>query len=287
MSLIDTHRPALLASLHNAEVGNVYYYLGRHEPELYPTLQRIPHTLGLSLYRGMPEMAWVRPLSDGIFQAADIRDSIDHRLANGGPPRLESDRNSSAAYASRYDTLALVTEVPYWRDPRSSDRSLAHVSLFETLAASGKDLADLSAALTDALAAVVGVTVTDTPFLRASRYCATAAAETADEYLRKDSRHDRPATIAEVASVTETVHMLRLRSGGMLLRALEDERQAGNTHAALRSAHERLDARYRLWCAEARKDARQAGLVLNPIRALVATQYAAILATAQHLVKAG
>jgi hypothetical protein len=113
-----------------------------------------------------------------------------------------------------------------------------------------------------------------------------AAAETAEEYLRRESRHDRRATVAEIASTTETVHMFRLRYGGMLLRALEDELQAGNTQAAVRSARRRLDARYRSWCAEAREDAREAGLVRNSIRALVATQYAAILAAADHLAQA-
>jgi zinc carboxypeptidase len=283
MSLIDRHRPALLASLHNAEVGDVYYYVGRDEPRLYPTLQRIPEILGLSLYRGMPEAAWVRPLADGVFRAADIRDSIDHRLASGGPPRLESDRNSSAAYASRQGALALVAEVPYWRDPRSSDATATNVSLVDALAAGGKHMLDLSVVLTDALTDIAGSTITDTPFLRASRYYTAAAAETAEEYLRREPSHERRATVAEAASIIEIVHMFRLRHGGMLLRALEDERRAGNTRAAIRSTRERLAARYRAWCAEAEEDARQAGLVRNPIRALVATQYAAILATAHHL----
>jgi hypothetical protein len=286
MALIDTHGPSLLASLHNAEVGDVYYYLGRHEPGLYPTLHRIPGILGLSIYRGMPEMAWVQPLTEGIFRVADISDSIDHRLANGGPPRLESDRNSSAAYASRRGALALVTEVPYWRDPRSSDATSANVSLVEALAASGKDMEDLSVVLSDALAPLMEMSITDTPFLRASRYGAEVAAETAEEYLRRESRHDRWATVAEIATTTETVHMFRLRYGGMLLRALDDERRAGNTHAVVRSAHRRLDVRYRSWCAEAREDAQQAGLVRNSIRALVATQYGAILAAADHLAQA-
>lgn len=283
MSLIDSHHPALLASLHNAEVGNVYYYIGRDEPLLYSTLQRIPGFLGLSLYRGLPEVAWVRPLADGIFRAADIRDSIDQRLANGGPPRLESDRNSSAAYASRYGALALVTEVPYWRDPRSSNAADTDVRLVDALAEGGRQMSDLNVVLTDALGALEGVDAAATPLLRASRYFAGAAAEMADEYLRREPQHERRATVAEVASISETVHMFRLRDGGMLLRALEIERRAGNTRHVVRAAQTELADRYRAWCIEAAEDARRAGLVLNPIRALVATQYAAILAAAHHL----
>jgi hypothetical protein len=286
MSLIDTVRPVLIASLHNSEVGNVYYYVGRPEPRLYPTLQAIPEVLGLSLYRGMPETAWVQPLADGVYRAADIRDSINHRLANGGPPRLESDRNSSVAYADRYDALALVPEVPYWRDPRSSDASAANISLVDALAAGGERMSDLSVVLATALRAIEGLTITDSPFLRASRYFASAAAETAREYLRGETRHERPATVAEAASISETVHSFRLRHGGMLLRCLDDEWQAGNANPALRSAYDQLAVRYRAWCAEADRDARQAGLVLNPIRALVATQYASILAAAHHLTRA-
>ena len=59
MGLIDAHRPALMASLHNAELGGVHHYLGRAEPGLDPTLQQIPARLGLPLHQGEPEAPWV------------------------------------------------------------------------------------------------------------------------------------------------------------------------------------------------------------------------------------
>src|SRR6185312_4938905 len=112
MRLIDTHRPALMASLHNSELGGAYYYLSRDEPALYPTLQQIPDRLGLPLHQGEPEAPWIPRLADGVFRSLDVRDAYDH-LERAGLAETISGGNSTGSYAERHGTLTLVCELPY------------------------------------------------------------------------------------------------------------------------------------------------------------------------------
>jgi hypothetical protein len=92
----------------------------------------------------------------------------------------------------------------------------------------------------------------------------------------------RPASVAELASLRDSVHMFRLRFAGMLLRALDAELGIGNTTPPIRAQRARLATRYDEWIAEA---AAAGSAEPIPIRSLVANQYAAMVATAHHLAR--
>ncbi|PVZ14722.1 M14 family zinc carboxypeptidase [Actinomycetospora cinnamomea] len=278
MRLIDEHRPALMASLHNAEVGGVYHYLSRPEPTLHPALQAIPGQVGLTLHRGEPEAPWIPLLAEGIYRALDIRDAYDHLELTGEHGTLAGG-NSTGAYAARHGTLTLVSEVPYWRDDRLGDDSPSGAGRAGLLTAAGRDVADLATVLTGTLDAVAG-TVHDSPFVRATRFFAPFLADTAADLTRRGGEPDRGATVAEQASLTELVDMSRLRYAGMLLRALDAEVALGNVRPAVRAARAILDERFTAWCAEA---AGRAPTDTVPLRDLVAVQAASVLAAADHL----
>ncbi len=121
----------------------------------------------------------------------------------------------------------------------------------------------------------------ESPFLRASRYYAPVIAEQAGgvEQRRAATDPERAATIAELASLADVVHMFRLRYGGMLLRALDAEIAVGNVRPTIRAARRELTAHYAGWCAAAVDP----GAVAIPLQSLVAVQYGSVLATAAHL----
>ena len=85
MRLIDRTRPALLGSLHNAELGGAYYYLSRPEPALHPVLQELPESLGIPLDRGEPESPTSTVYADGIYSAMSVAEIYDHAEAAGDP----------------------------------------------------------------------------------------------------------------------------------------------------------------------------------------------------------
>jgi zinc carboxypeptidase len=281
MRLIDAHRPALMASLHNSELGGAYYYLSRAEPALYPVLQEVPARLGVPLHRGEPEAPWIPRLAAGIFRSLDIRDAYDH-LERDGLAETVSGGNSTGSYAERHGTLTLVSELPYWSDPRIADTTPTDLAYGEPLRVHGRRMADLGATMAAVLAEVEGATSVESPFLRASRYYARIAADLGADMLRRADRADprRRSTVAEQVSTEDAVHMFRLRYGGMLLRALDAEHAVGNLRPAVRRARAGLAGTYAGWCAEA---ALATPAETIPIRSLVATQYAAVAAAAAHL----
>lgn len=285
MHLIDRHRPVLMASLHNGEYGGVYYYLSRNDRRLITALQQVPAELGMSLYRGVPESGWAHDLSDGVYRSLDIRDSITYDRA-AGRSHPAGIGNSSTAYAARHGTLSVVTEVPYWRDPRTSDPTPTDLPLATALAAGGRRLGELGDALSTTLTALNGLLRTDSPFLRAGRHFAYAATADARDHARRAAElpPGRMATIAERASIEDSVHLFRLRNSGLLLRALDEEIAKGGTHPRLQEAHGDVAERRVGWSAEAARGAAEAGVVRNPIDAMVAVQYGAILAAAGRLV---
>jgi hypothetical protein len=286
MRLIDEHRPALLAALHNAEIGDVFYYLGRDEPALIDTLQRIPGALGMSLYRGIPESGWVHHLAAGVHHSLDILDSVAYDR-DAGRVADEPTGNSSSTYAARHGALALITEVPYWRDPRTSDSSPGPIPVAESLTHRSKRLGELGAVLDAALGTIEKLGLPETPLLEAARHFSRTAAADAADALRRAALlpPGRTATVAELASNENSVHLIRLRTTGLLLRVLDPEMVADDPHPAIRSAHAELTDLRASWSAEVMRNAAAGGVTRNPIEAMVAAQYGSVLATADHLAR--
>jgi hypothetical protein len=282
MRLIDRTRPAFMCSLHNSELGGVYYYLSQQLTELYPTLQAIPAHLGLPLHRGEPESPSMVRWADGIFPEMRSDRIYDYRESLGEDPSSMRSGASSSEYASQYGTLTLIGELPYWSDPTADDESPTDTSYALALRQQGDGLREFLTLAASVLDTVGAQLSTNSPFVRASRYFVPALSRMPDGNARRadEPAAQRPATVAEVASCADVVHSFRLRYGGMLLRALDGELAIGNGTPAIRAERARLADSYARWCelAEAATPAEPL-----PIRSLVATQYAAMLATARQV----
>ncbi|MGH8968067.1 MAG: M14 family zinc carboxypeptidase, partial [Actinomycetes bacterium] len=235
MRLIDDTRPAFMCSLHNGEFGGVYYYLSSPEPPLYDTLQAIPRAVGLALDTGEPEVAYAEEFADGIFSMIRNEDAYEFMLGAGLDPQPPAG-TSSADYASKYDTLTLVSEVPYWTNPASGDVSPTDLSYADALAARARGLHEMATVLADVLTTVTPELTTESAYLRASRAFVPMMSESASaaEHRSRLAETNRPATAAEVFSCDDLVHCFRLRYGGMLLRALDAELATGNASPLVR-----------------------------------------------------
>ena len=120
--LIDQLRPEFMVSLHNSELGGAYYYLSRPETELYPVLQEIPPSVGLQLDRGEPESPEIVEVRRGdLTPAAGSRPSTTRWSSRAGTYPDFAGGDGSGGYAERYGTLTMLSEVPYWHHPDSSD----------------------------------------------------------------------------------------------------------------------------------------------------------------------
>ncbi len=281
MRLIDEHRPALVASLHNSELGGAYYWLSRAEPALHPILQAVPRHLGIPLDRGEPEAPDLVLLDDAIYEATALATVYERTVARG--ERWQFDGGSTTWYADRWGALMLVSELPYWHDPRAGDTGAADVSYRAALAANGTAIREVGALLDRTLAAVAGrLLAPESPFWRAARFYAGVLNDVGPARLDRSRAPaaDRPATVAEATSLALNVHEWRLRYAGILLRALRGEAAVGNVRPAVRTALAEVEERYAQWLMD---DAETAELEPIEIRRLVAVQYAATIAAAAHL----
>ncbi|MFT4122406.1 MAG: M14 family zinc carboxypeptidase [Microbacteriaceae bacterium] len=282
MRLIDDVRPDLLVSLHNGEMGGVYYYISRPDPELQDVLTRLPAALGLPLAIGEPESPFLAEHGPAIFGLGPISQAYDYLEALGVDPVPQIGGSSSSEWAARHGTFSLVAELPYWSHPDSDDRTAIAESYGELVARTATDLAEVGAVLGDILAEAEPHLELVSPFLRASRAFVPVLGGIAETDLARAvlPEADRPATVAERFDREDLVHCFKLRYGGMLLRALTAQTAAGLASPELHRIRARLAAIYEGWIT-APNIAQDAQPI--PLATLVGVQYGAILAAAARI----
>ncbi|QCR18100.1 M14 family zinc carboxypeptidase [Agrococcus sp. SGAir0287] len=282
MRLIDATTPDLLVGLHNAELGGVYYYVTRPLEGIVDALHAIPAALDLPLDAGEPESPDLEALAQAVYRAPLSSEHYDYLESLGLDPSTEVGGGGSADYIARHGTFGLIAELPYWSHPDAVDASGSGRRYRDVIAEKSQALADLGAVLQSALDEAEPDLPVATPFLRASRAFVPAMAHIAASEAARLPLLDpeREATVAEVFSNADVVRMFQLRFGGILLRAIDAEVQAGTAPVRLRRVRERLAARYAAWCAAA--DAVE-GLQPLPIASLVGVQVASTLAASSLL----
>jgi hypothetical protein len=280
MRLIDDTRPDLLVSLHNGEMGGVYYYLSEDLPDVIDTLHAVPASLGLPLDTGEPESPYLRELAPAVFAMDGIETAYDYLEGLGVDPGEHIHGASSAAWAMRHGALCMVAELPYWSHPDADDQTQTSESYADLLRRCADDLGASGAELQEILDDASPMLTIESPFLEGSRaFIPMIAGMTDTDRARADREPaDRTATVAERFGCEDLVRCFRLRYGGMLLRALEAETTAGTAPAPLRRLRDRLAQRYATWQAD-----EATGAEPIPISKLVGVQFGAILACASHV----
>ncbi|MBA8794192.1 hypothetical protein FHX74_001797 [Friedmanniella endophytica] len=284
MRLIDAVRPDLYVSLHNGEFGGVYYYLSRRVPSLTETLHAVPASLGLPLDVGEPESPYLQTYAPAIFGTGTIADAYDYLDRLGLDAAAQISGSSSGEYAAqRHGTLGLVAELPLWSHPAADDLTVTDESYAELVRRTATDLRALGDRLQHTLDAAEPLLGIESPFRRASRVFVPMLGELAGMDLARADLEEaqRPATVAERFGREDLVRCFGLRHGGMLLRALDVEAEAGTAPVTVRRLRGELGADYARWQAAAAADVSDAWLV--PIERLVGVQLGAVLAAAAHL----
>jgi hypothetical protein len=286
MRVIDDVRPELMVSLHNAELGGVYYYVSEEVPGAVDALHAVPRTLGLPLDVGEPESPSIRSIAPAVFHMSSTREEYDYLESLGLAAATMVGGESSSAYARRHGTVSLVAELPYWSHPLADDTTPTSADYADVVRAKGEELVDLGATLTGLLDDARPDLTLRSPFLRASEAFVPMMGEGGRAELLRAERPElrRAATAAEVFSNEDVVRCFRLRFGGMLLRALDAEVHAGLATARVRRVAGRAREVYDGWVAEADS---LTGLTVLPVEQLVGVQYGATLAMSRVLAARG
>jgi hypothetical protein len=283
MRVIDELKPELMASLHNAGFGGVYYYLSRAAEPLYDTLHALPAWEGLPLQLGEPEVPYARPFAPAIFPTLRVAAGYDYVEQNGGDPTATGIAGASSfEYAEPYGTFSIITEVAYFDEPRVNDQTPTGVRRRDAIL-QGLDLGDEGGdTLRAHLDAVAKDLKGDSPFAHSVDWWAGLGKlrEAERSWATTSPETERPATVAELFSSIEQTQFLRLLGLGMLLRMLEGEIAIGNGTPAIRAQLIESTRVFEAWA-----DRLEGSLAMRvvPIRKLVAVQLGAVLAAAEYL----
>ncbi|MFJ6725392.1 M14 family zinc carboxypeptidase [Streptomyces sp. NPDC091281] len=220
MDSIDELQPDLMPSLHNSDTGGVFYYLSRDTGDLARRLSSLPPLYGLTLDAGDPESPGAPLYAPAVFGQWDTPEEIDYLIAHDEAPDNWSAGDSSFSYARKYATTGLVAEVPLWSDSTFGDTSASSVHLDELRRREHATTQRTLQILGDAYDKAAPHIDAESPFARACRD------RLASRLVHQNPAADRMATKAELASVTQSRHLLRLRYGSMLVRLLASTRSA-------------------------------------------------------------
>lgn len=277
MGVIDTIRPDLMCSLHNAEFGGVYYYITDDRPDTARALAALSECTGipLQLASADPDLSEIRRSGPGVFVWPSLESMRQDLFAGDESPTYAS----SLHHAGRYGTFSLIVEVPLWSDARSADGSDCGQWRSEILTATAGMLGDISpriGALVDL--ALRSPAVPTSPFARSLAYLrrsTTALADALHEQVGQGG--DTRATVAERFATRQVVHALRLRACGTVLRLLDGELAIGNHTPAIRVARSALEELFDIWADEAEIEAPGTHV---PLSRLLGAQLGAILTAA-------
>lgn len=283
MRVIDTTRPDMLMSLHNSEMGGVYYYLSRPIPQVIDVLERVPAHVGLPLNTGEPEAPHAPVYGSAIYGMVPISETYDYIERLGlDPERHLSGGSGSAEYAGRHGTLSVVAELPFWSHPDADDETPISATYSDVLESMAAAVRDMHARLNGILQRAEPHLTLDTPFRRAAHAFIPGAGDAADSTAARAAapESNRPATVAERFGCEEYARSFKLRFGAILVRALEGEVESGIAPPEVRRLAREAAALVAEWQAE---PSRGASATTIPVRSLVGVQYGAILAAATAL----
>ncbi len=221
MKLIDTAKPHFLYALHNAGFGGAYFYLNRPVPSLYPKLHRAIENLGIPLSQGEPEVPWAKTYAKAIYELTRSTDGYDYfsQYMDGDPAEMVLAGASSAEYAAKYDSLALVSELPYFYHPSIDDTTVTDILRSEALSQS----LELQEEVYDFLAPRFQKVkhCQDSPFHAALQDYVSKTPQRLQAqkaWIAAEKKNDRPATTAEVFDSLAVNRFYNMLQYGMLAR---------------------------------------------------------------------
>lgn len=285
MAALELVKPDFLYSLHNSEMGGVFYLITEEAPPLKEIFAELPEWAGLALDPvGEPGIC-DNSFGPSISPLISVRKIIDE-LEEGGAIQASpfwTAGLSSYEYARRYGTFSLVVEMPYWDNKQFLDESPAgqsyHALLREFLATEEEFVGWLQPKIETARPLINGDT---NLWLHAidEQLGGVARRKAALGKALEKPEEDRPATQADVFTYNGVMPLFRQRPLTMFKRMLESEQASGNDRPEFGPLHEAASDRLAEVCDELENSLPYRNI---PIRDLVMVQACAGLATAAYV----
>jgi len=122
VDLIDEIKPDFMYSLHNAGFGGAYWYISHDLPELWDKFYHASRSRGVPLSLGEPEAPYIHEFAPAVFRDGGICEEYDYLEKYADPNENVADRiecgTSSGEYTSKYGTISMLAELPYFYSPK-------------------------------------------------------------------------------------------------------------------------------------------------------------------------
>lgn len=294
MRIIEDTKPAFMYSLHNAGFGGAYWYMSKEMPEVYERLAETAKKQGVPLNLGEPESPYTREFGPAIYETLDTATEYDHmeKYTEEDLSQVFKTGTSCDGYARTIcSPFTLLSEVPYFYDPRIDDTSLSQVSRRECLLKSIRYDDELRSIISGNLEGIKGYISEDNLFsITLSDYTDNSSvgravrikmAETREEYQRK-------AKVSEEFGSIYCTRFYNLLALGLLVRASEFEleklkgsgKKDPDRTAALSKAHAEAEEILRKTSNELEEELNYSAI---PIQKLVRIQLESGLIVASNL----
>lgn len=272
-SALAVTKPDLLASLHNFEFGGAFYILSRELPGLADKLVSNGERAGIYLDdAGDPWIDSPR-FQPGVFSFSNFSEKIRKALeaAKDVATVWPAGASSEEYCRTRFGTLGLVQEYPYWNTPKLKDESPSSYRVSDVMPGI-RACADENHALLERYLEVLAsdAGAESAPFVSALREAHRFAWSGDDEAAEP---HDRALSVADHTMMSVSQPLLSLRPVTMLKRLADAN---GNREAA--TAAGAILAKRFLRLHE------QTTFDVIPLKTLVRLQLEGILAGAEALV---
>ncbi len=291
-ALIDEIRPKFIYSLHNSGFGGVYWYMTKPLERIFPQLWEIPRKNGLPLSLGEAESPSAEVFGDAIFSGSGgVIAQYDYLEKYNGEEAAAKLRcgNNAASYSFRnYGSFTLLTELPYFYDPRIEDQTPSPTERRAGILRKSEENGKMSRELREILAVSRDYMGEDNPFRKAVEAFSAERGSSAalKNMVDADESYHRQATVAEELDMRYVSKFYKLISYGMLVRAnklaLERLEPGSNSEAetALKKGQALAEAAFDRVAAML-EEALHYSVV--PIRNLIAVQLESGLLTMEEL----
>jgi len=229
MKIIEDTRPVFMYSLHNAGFGGAYWYMSREMPEVYDGLAAAAKKQGVPLNLGEPESPYCREFGPAIYETLDIVSEYDYmeKYTEEDISKVFKNGTSCDGYARDIcNPFTLLSEVPYFYDPRIDDTSISQVLRRDCLIKAVQYEDGLKSIINSNLDGIRGYISEDNLFnITLSDYTNSSSvgrnviikmAETREEYQRR-------ARVSEEFGSIYSTRFYNLLALGLLVRASEFE----------------------------------------------------------------
>lgn len=285
MTLIEQVRPDLMYSLHNSDLGGVYFYVSEKAPVLYRSLHELVEYYSLPLHLSGPPIPFVVQHADAVFQLPTTAQAYDYfeNMTHTDPALILQGGAASYDYVRMFcDPFCMTCEVPHFYDAVLHDESVLDMThrgvVLESLKRSKEELEFLKKQYN----LVKEELAVPSPFRAAldenlDTYFQRLTAQ--EKRLKTDTDMNRLVTKAERFDILILQKFHRLLNFGIFIRMIEAQITATGNSPVLASVHETAEETFDAYasCLENELD-----LLVIDIQRLVRVQLASILIAAGY-----